>query len=78
MDAKRILKYLRQLMANNNRTWYLEHKKEYDAIRADFEHGVEQAMSRIMTFDPSTAHLTVKDCTYRFNRDTRFSNDKSP
>ncbi len=43
MDAKRILKYLRQLMANNNRTWYLEHKKEYDAIRADFEHGVEQA-----------------------------------
>ena len=78
MDTKRILKYLRQLMANNNRTWYLEHKKEYDAIRADFEHGVEQAMSRIMTFDPSIAHLTVKDCTYRFNRDTRFSNDKSP
>ena len=78
MDAKRILKYLRQLMANNNRAWYLEHKKEYDIIRADFEAGVQQAIGRIMTFDESIAHLTVKDCTYRFNRDTRFSNDKSP
>ena len=37
MDAKRILKYLRQLMANNNRAWFLEHKQEYDAIRANFE-----------------------------------------
>ena len=78
MDAKRILKYLRQLMANNKRAWYLEHKKEYDIIRADFEAGVQQAIGRIMTFDESIAHLTVKDCTYRFYRDTRFSNDKSP
>ena len=78
MDAKRILKYLRQLAKNNNRLWFQEHKQEYDAIRADFEQGVGQAIGRIMTFDPSIAHLTVKDCTYRFYRDTRFSNDKSP
>ena len=78
MDAKRILKYLRQLAKNNNRAWFLEHKPEYDAIRADFEQGVEQAIRRIVTFDPSIIRLTVKDCTYRFYRDTRFSNDKSP
>lgn len=78
MDAKRILKYLRQLMANNNRAWFLEHKQEYDAIRANFEEGVQQAIGRIASFDPTIAHLSVKECTYRFNRDTRFSNDKSP
>ncbi len=78
MDAKRILQYLRHLMANNNRNWYLEHKDEYNAVRADFEKGVAQALGRIMTFDSSVAHLSVKDCTYRFNRDTRFSADKSP
>jgi uncharacterized protein (TIGR02453 family) len=78
MDAKRILKYLRQLMANNNRVWFLEHKQEYDAIRANFEEGVQQAIGRIASFDPTIAHLSVKECTYRFNRDTRFSNDKSP
>lgn len=78
MDANRILKFLRDLMANNNRQWYLDHKTEYNAVRADFEQGVASAIARIATFDPSVAHLTVKDCTYRFNRDTRFSNDKSP
>ena len=78
MDAKRILTFLRQLMANNNREWFQEHKKEYEAIRADFEQGVQQALERIATFDASIAHLKVKDCTYRFYRDTRFSNDKSP
>ena len=78
MNAKRILKYLRQIAAHNNRAWYLEHKAEYDAIRADFEQGIAQALERIITFDPEVAHLQVKDCTYRFNRDTRFSPDKSP
>ena len=78
MDAKRILKFLRQLMANNNRPWFQAHRQEYEAIRADFEQGIEQALRRIVTFDDSIAHLTVKDCTYRFYRDTRFSNDKSP
>ena len=78
MDAKRILKFLRQLAKNNNRTWFQEHKQEYDAVRADFERGIEQAIRRIVTFDPSVIHLTVKYCTYRFYRDTRFSNDKSP
>ena len=78
MDAKRILKYLRQLSANNNREWFHAHKAEYDAIRADFEQGIQQAILRIAQFDNSIAHLSVKDCTYRFYRDTRFSNDKSP
>ncbi len=43
MNAKRILKYLKQIAANNNRSWYLEHKAEYDVIRADFEQGIAQA-----------------------------------
>ena len=54
-------------MANNNRDWFWEHKTEYDAVRADFEAGIEMAINRIASFDPSIAHLTVKDCTYRFN-----------
>ena len=78
MDAKRILSFLRQLMANNNRTWFQEHKAEYDIVRQEFEHGVEQALDRIRSFDQEIAYLKVKDCTYRFYRDTRFSADKSP
>ena len=78
MQAKRILAFLTELMANNNRPWFLEHKDEYNECRADFEAGIAQAIVRISEFDPEIAHLQVKDCVYRFNRDTRFSPDKSP
>jgi len=78
MDAKRILQFLKDVAANNNRPWFQEHKAEYEAVRKDFEEGVALLIGRLAEFDDSVAHLTVKDCTYRFYRDTRFSPDKSP
>ena len=78
MDTQRILQFLKDVAANNNRPWFQSHKDEYDAVRQDFETGVAQLIGRIADFDDSVAHLSVKDCTYRFYRDTRFSPDKSP
>lgn len=78
MQAKRILRFLENIRANNNREWFNAHKEEYQAVRADFEDGVNKAILRISEFDPTVKHITVKDATYRFYRDTRFSSDKSP
>lgn len=78
MDINLIISYLRDITANNNREWFHAHKAEYDRARKEFETAVEQLMAKITVFDPSIAHLTIKDVTYRFNRDTRFSPDKSP
>src|SRR3712207_1248405 len=78
MNTKRILKYLQAIAAHNNREWYQEHKAEYLSVRQDFEDGIAKAITRFSSFDEEIAHLQVKDCTYRFNRDTRFSPDKSP
>ena len=78
MDTRKILGFLNDVAANNNRPWFQEHKEEYNAAREDFERGIESAILRISAFDPSVSHITVKDATYRFYRDTRFSNDKSP
>lgn len=78
MDIKKIMMFLTVLSENNNKQWFGEHKKEYLDVRSDFEAGVAQAIARISEFDHSVAHLSVKDTTYRFNRDTRFSHDKSP
>ena len=78
MDTQRIIQFLKDVAANNNRPWFQSHKDEYDAVRQDFEAGVAQLIGRIADFDDSVAHLSVKDCTYRFYRDTRFSPDKSP
>jgi len=78
MDAKRIIQFLKDIAANNDRQWFQEHKDEYMAVKADFEQGVAKAITAITAFDSSIAHITVKDSTYRFYRDTRFSPDKSP
>lgn len=78
MEVKRILKYLSDIAVNNNREWYQANKKEYLAVRKEFEMEMEKMLHRICLFDSSLSHLQIKDCTYRFNRDTRFSPDKSP
>lgn len=76
--TKQILTFLKDVMANNNREWFAQHKAEYQAVRAEWETMVGQALERIVSFDASVGSQQVKDCTYRFYRDTRFSPDKSP
>ena len=78
MDTELIFTFLRNIAANNSREWFHAHRAEYDAARASFEAGIEKAMTSVAGFDASVAHLTLKDVTYRFYRDTRFSPDKSP
>lgn len=73
-----MLDFLKEVTMNNNRPWFMEHKNEYEAVKAEWERGVAQALERIGSFDASVLSQQVKDCTYRFYRDTRFSEDKSP
>ncbi|MBO5314253.1 MAG: DUF2461 domain-containing protein [Prevotella sp.] len=78
MDIYRILNFLDNVRRNNNRQWFQANKDEYLAVRADFENAVGELINNISKFDSTVSHITVKDATYRFNRDTRFSEDKSP
>lgn len=73
-----ILNFLSEVMRNNNRQWFQEHKDEYLAAKTDYEAGIAKAILRFSEFDKDISHLQVKDCTYRFYRDVRFSSDKSP
>ena len=78
MNTTLIYDFLKAIAANNNRQWFQEHKYEYQTARQEFETEATQLIRQIASFDPTVAHLSVKDCVYRFNRDTRFSPDKSP
>ena len=78
MDINRIIRFLKAVSAHNDRVWFNANKSEYLACKADFEAAVSDAIARIAAFDDTVAHLSVQDCTYRFYRDTRFSEDKSP
>jgi uncharacterized protein (TIGR02453 family) len=75
---KSTLDFLRAIKDNNNRDWFLEHRKSYDEARHNFEQFVQVIIDNIIEFEPIMKGLEVKSCTYRFNRDIRFSNDKSP
>lgn len=43
MNTKIILAFLKNIAANNNREWFQEHKSEYEAVKKEFEAGVEDA-----------------------------------
>lgn len=78
MDTQRINRFLANIVLHNNREWFQEHKKEYEACRDSFQADITQLIGRLATLDPDVAHLAAKDCCYRFYRDVRFSADKSP
>ena len=78
MDSKRIFHFLKQVAANNNREWFASHKEEFLQCKEDYEAMVAELICRIAAFDSRVAYLTPKDCIYRFYRDVRFSEDKSP
>lgn len=78
MKAKKIKTFLKAIANNNNREWFAEHKAEFLECKASFETDIDLVISRISAFDSNISHLTAKDCCYRFYRDVRFSEDKSP
>ena len=75
---KSTLDYLKTISKNNNRDWFLENKLKYNEARGNFETFVHELINEIIIFEPLLKGLEVKSCVYRFNRDIRFSNDKSP
>ena len=75
---KTVLQFLRDLAQHNDRAWFNEHKERYLAVQQRWNEFCESLIGEMGAFDPDIARLTLRDCTYRIYRDTRFSPDKSP
>lgn len=78
MNTKLIIDFLSDIKENNNREWFQANKSRYLEVKSVFETFVNDAIACISKFDNTISHITIKDATYRFYRDTRFSLDKSP
>ncbi|WP_343707518.1 DUF2461 domain-containing protein [Flavobacterium sp.] len=78
MLAKESLQFLDDLKKNNNREWFQENKKRYEVFKKDYHLLVSNFLDVMKPLDPSLELLEIKDCTFRINRDIRFSKDKSP
>lgn len=75
---EQIISFLQELYENNNKPWFDAHKSEYLKVREKFSAIALQIISGVRKFDNNIGPLSLQDCTYRINRDIRFSQDKSP
>ncbi len=75
MDA--VLDFLFELRQNNNRDWFDQNRKRYQASKAETEQLVDQLIAGINAFD-ELGPLSAKQSMFRLFRDARFSKDKSP
>lgn len=78
MLTKDSLQFLDDLKKNNNREWFQDNKKRYEIFKKDYHQLVSDFLDVMKPLDPSLELLEVKNCTFRINRDIRFSKDKSP
>jgi len=72
------LKFLRDLGKNNNKPWFESNRASYDAAKTDFEDFLQKVINEHGKKDETIRDLVAKKCTFRINRDIRFSKDKTP
>lgn len=70
--------FISLLKKNNNKPWFDKNRDKYQAAKNNFEEFVQELIKRISIFDDDIKELQVKNCTFRINRDIRFSKDKTP
>jgi|688.fasta_scaffold01561_36 uncharacterized protein (TIGR02453 family) len=78
MLQENVMPFLTALKKNNNKVWFNEHRNNYENAKADFLIFVGALIKEIASFDKSIGELEPKNCTFRINRDVRFSKNKSP
>lgn len=78
MDFTKILTFLEEIAANNNRDWMEANKMHYQAVRNEFINITTYLIEGISKFDEGLTGLDPKKSIFRLNRDVRFSNNKDP
>lgn len=78
MLSEKSLQFLEDLKSNNNRDWFLDNKKRYEEFKKDYHHLIQGFLEILKPQDASLELLEVKNCTFRINRDIRFSKNKDP
>jgi uncharacterized protein (TIGR02453 family) len=72
------LQFFRELRLNNNKDWFDANRHRYEHAKKDYHQLVRKILDGLQKHDQGLFQLQVKDCTFRINRDIRFSKDKQP
>jgi uncharacterized protein (TIGR02453 family) len=75
---KSTLQFLSNLRKNNNKLWFETNRKKYVAAKDNVLAFTSELIAGIAKFDKQIGELDAKKCTFRINRDVRFSANKAP
>lgn len=78
MLSKNAINFIEDLKQNNNTEWMHTNKKRYESFKKDYHSWINDLLLQMKPLDKSLELLEVKNCTFRINRDIRFSKDKQP
>lgn len=78
MIEKSTLQFLTDLKKNNTKEWFDANRKRYEAAKESIQNVTGELIKSIGMYDEDIAQLQVKECTFRINRDVRFSKNKAP
>jgi len=78
MLQKDTLSFFDELRLNNHKEWFDKNRSRYEKVKKDYHRLVDEILTGMQKHVPGISHLKVKDCTFRINRDIRFSRDKTP
>lgn len=78
MIRKETLSFLAALKKNNDRAWMEKNRQRYLDAKDDFHQFVDSLLKNMSDWDKDLAGLDAKNCTFRINRDIRFSKNKDP
>ena len=76
-DLAPALRFLDELSQNNEKSWFDQHRSDYETARRAFEQFVDGLIDELRESEQLQG-LAAKDCVARIYRDVRFSKDKSP
>lgn len=78
MISPSTISFLKALKKNNNKPWFDTNREKYLDAKNNFEEFVSSLLSKMILFDDDMKDLISKNCTFRINRDIRFSKNKTP
>jgi uncharacterized protein (TIGR02453 family) len=78
MISKEAIQFIDDLKINNNTQWMHANKKRYESFKKDYHSFIASVLEQIKPLDKSLEPLEIKNCTFRINRDIRFSKNKDP
>ncbi len=78
MLSKNAIQFIEDLKANNATEWMHANKKRYENFKKEYHLYISSLLNVMKPLDKSLETLEIKNCTFRINRDIRFSKNKDP